>query len=152
MRITLSRRLFFVILFLFLVAPFSIYKLYWILESEIALGKVQFTGHGNLGSVLGMSTYPVILFQAGKDSVYFNGNIDAGLKENTLIEVRYHRGDPSDAKMNTFMALWGDTLAYTIGPALVFLAVFFMNDIVPKDSRIMIGATPFIKIVSKDHQ
>jgi hypothetical protein len=46
------------------------------------MGIVQFTGHGNLGSVLGLSTYQVILFKAGKDSVWFNGKIDEGLKNN----------------------------------------------------------------------
>jgi len=150
MSVTFKRPQFFIVLFIVLVAPLSLYKLNWILHSEASIGIVQFTGHGNLGSVLGISTYQVILFKAGRDSILFNGNVDAGLKNNEPIEIRYQPGDPTDARMNTFMSLWGDTMAYSLGPILVFLAVFFSNEIIPRRSQVQVGANPFIKLILKD--
>jgi hypothetical protein len=52
----------------------------WLLRSDKAIGEMEFTGHGNLGSVLGMSTYHVIMFTVGSDTFHFNGNINIPLR------------------------------------------------------------------------
>ncbi len=70
---------------------------------------MYFTGHGNLGSVLGISTYPVIWFKSGKDTIFFNGNVNIPLKPDEKVSVRYKTDNPSDAKVNSFTCIWGDT-------------------------------------------
>lgn len=145
----LSRNLFFLFLFVLIVLPLPLYKLIWIMRSGEAEGTKFFTGHGNFGSVLGISTYPVIWFKTGKDTVYFNGNMDIPLKDGEKIPVLYQHSDPSDAKINVFSCVWGDTLAYSLGPLLVFLIVFFHPDLVPKKSAFILSKKrPWLKRVA----
>lgn len=108
---------------------------------------MYFIGHGNLGSVLGISTYPVIRFQAEKDTFFFNGNVNIPLKPEEKVSVRYQKSDPSDAKINLFSSVWGDTLAYETGPLLILLVIFFHPDLVPGKSKILLGRKPFLRIL-----
>jgi hypothetical protein len=106
-----------------------------------------FTGHDNLGSALGISTYPVIRFKAGRDSLYFKGNIEMPLHKGETVSVRYQEKNPSDAKINQAICIWGDTLAYSLLPLLLVLTLFFQRDIIPKKSMIVLGRRYLIKIV-----
>jgi hypothetical protein len=143
----ISRHTFFLMLFAIISLPIPVYKLFWLAGSRETTGTMYFTGHGNLGSVLGISTYPVIWFKAGKDTLYFNGNVNIPLKEGERVSVRYQKNDPNDAKINTFSCIWGDSLAYELGPLLIFIIVFFHPDLVPKKSRILLGRKPLVKFV-----
>ena len=143
----ISRNSFFIILFALINLPIPLYKLLWLASSRKTVGTMYFTGHGNLGSVLGISTYPVIWFKAGKDTIYFNGNVNIPLKEGEQVPVRYQGNNPSDAKMNTFSCIWGDSLAYGLGPFLIFWVIFFHPDLVPKKSKVMLGKKPLVKFV-----
>jgi hypothetical protein len=145
-----NRNRFFLSLFTILILPLPLYKLIWLATSIETTGTFYFTGHGNLGSVLGISTYPVIRFKAGADTIYFNGNVNIPLKENEKISVRYQRNDPGDAKINEFSSIWGDTIAYSLGPVLIFLIVYFHPDLVPKKARIVLGRRPFLKFIDND--
>jgi len=107
---------------------------------------MYFTGHGNLGSVLGITTYPVIWFKSGKDTIYFNGNLNIPLREGEKVSVLYQRNDPGDAKIRLFSCLWGDTMAYDLAPFIILLIVFFHPDLIPKKSTILIGRGGKIKI------
>src|SRR5450432_1560383 len=91
---TLSRNSFFLLLFGLMISPLLLYKLIWLAGTRETTGTMYFTGHGNLGSVLGISTYPVIRFTSGKDTVYFNGNVNIPLKPDEKVSVRYQRNDP----------------------------------------------------------
>ena len=144
---TLNRNQFFIILFLLIVLAFCLHKLVWLASANSAKGIVSFTGHGNLGAALGITTYPVIKFFTNTDSIYFNGNADLALKEGEIVNVLYQEEDPSDAKINSFMTLWGDTLAYSLGPLLVFVALFLMPDVFPKNSLIRFSRKHIISIV-----
>ena len=109
---------------------------------------MYFTGHGNLGSVLGISTYPIIWFKAGKDTIYFNGNVNIPMKEGEKISVRYQKSNPQNARMNVFSSIWGDTMAYMLGPMLIFLVIYFHPDLVPKKAKVMIDRKkPWIKFI-----
>jgi hypothetical protein len=108
---------------------------------------MYFTGHGNLGSVLGVSTYPVIWFKHGTDTIYFNGNVNIPLKQDERISIRYQTKNPTDAKVNTFTCIWGDTLAYELGPLLIFLIVFFHPDLVPRKGKISLSWKSGIKFI-----
>jgi len=142
----LSRNRFFLYLFILLVLPLPLYKLIWILSSRKTEGTMYFTGHGNLGSVLGITTYPVIWFKSGKDTIYFNGNLNIPLREGEKVSVLYQRNDPGDAKIRLFSCLWGDTMAYDLAPFIILLIVFFHPDLIPKKSTILIGRGGKIKI------
>ena len=144
-----SRNTFFLILFILINLPIPLYKLVWLATSKETTGTMYFLGHGNLGSVLGISTYPVIWFKTGHDTIYFNGNVNIPLKEGEQVSVRYQKNNPADAKINTFSCIWGDSLAYELGPLLIFIIVFFHPDLVPRKSRILLGTKPIIKFVEQ---
>ncbi len=145
----ISRHTFFLLLFVIINLPIPVYKLLWLATSTETTGTMYFTGHGNLGSVLGISTYPVIWFKAGHDTIYFNGNVNIPLKEGERVSVRYQKNNPADAKINTFSCIWGDSLAYELGPLLIFIIVFFHPDLVPRKSRILLGTKPIIKFIEQ---
>jgi hypothetical protein len=144
---TLSRHTFFLLLALLLLMPLVLYKVFWLTGTRETTGTMYFTGHGNLGSVLGISTYPVIWFKSGKDTIFFNGNVNVSLKQNEKVSVRYKTGNPPDAKINSFICIWGDTLAYELGPFLIILIVFFHPDLIPKNAKLILGKKPFLRIV-----
>jgi hypothetical protein len=143
----LSRNSFFLLLFVIFLLPLPLYKLFWLARSKEAIGTLYFIGHGNLGSVLGISTYPVIWFRSGRDTIYFNGNVNIPLRPEEKVSIRYQRNDPSDAKVNTFSCIWGDSLAYELGPFLILLVIYFHPDLVPKKSKILLGKKPFVKFL-----
>jgi hypothetical protein len=145
--VVLNRNQFFLLLLILLLGPFVGYKLIWIAKSRKTLGIMEFTGHDNLGSALGISTYPVIRFRAGRDSVEFRGNIDLPLKRGESIFVRYQKNDPPDAKINMPICLWGDTLAYILLPSLFLLVLYLKPDIIPKKSKVKFGRYPFIRVL-----
>ena len=145
----LSRNSFFLLLTFLFLLPLVLYKLLWLSGTKETTGTMYFTGHGNLGSVLGISTYPVIWFKSGKDTVFFNGNVNIPLKSDEKVSVRYKVNNPSDAKVNSFVCIWGDTLAYEMGPFLILLIVYFHPDLVPKKARIRLGKKPFLQFVER---
>ena len=71
----LTRNQFFLFLFAVIVVPFLAHKIIWLANSKQTTGRMWYTGHGNLGSALGISTYAVIRYKAGSDSLYFNSNV-----------------------------------------------------------------------------
>src|SRR5687768_5035678 len=97
-----TRSQLFATLFAILVLPFTAHKIIWLVQSDKTVGQMEFTGHGNFGSVLGVSTYPVIMFTVGADTFHFNGNLNIPLSKGENVEVRYSRRNPSNAKINTF--------------------------------------------------
>jgi hypothetical protein len=117
------------------------------MNSRSTVGTLEFIGHGNLGSALGMSTYPVIMFVVGSDTFHFNGAVNPELRRGQQISVRYLKQDPDDAKINSLLSLWGDTLAYSLGPLLVFLGLFLTPDIVPLKSKVKIGRWPLVQVL-----
>jgi hypothetical protein len=143
----LSRHSFFLLLLIVILLPLPLYKLFWLAGSSEATGTMYFTGHGNLGSVLGISTYPVIWFRQGKDTIFFNGNVNIPLKQDEKVSIRYQVNNPSDARVNSFTCIWGDTVAYESGPFLVFLIIFLHPDLVPKKAKISLRWKTGIKFV-----
>lgn len=143
----LSRHSFFLLLMIIMLVPLPMYKLFWLAGSRETTGTMYFTGHGNLGSVLGISTYPVIWFKHGSDTIFFNGNVNIPLKPDEKVSVRYQKKNPSDAKVNSFTCIWGDTLAYEFGPFLIFLIVFLHPDLVPKKAKISLQWKNGIKYI-----
>ena len=145
---TVTRNQFFLLLFLSLIGISVVPKLIWLARSKRAMGTVEFIGHGNLGSVLGLTTYPVVSFLAGSDTIHFNGNYNRDVKPREVIGVRYQGLDPADARMNNFVSIWGDDLPFVILSLLICSALFFTPDIIPKKSTLRFGWWPLIRIQS----
>ena len=146
----LSRSSFFIILFVVVVVPWFIPKAIWFANSAKTTGSTEFVGHGNLGSALGMTTYPVVKFKVDSLTFHFNGNMNIPLKKGESVEVRFQKKNPSDATINSFGSIWGQTIAYGVGPFLFYLVLLLSPSIVPWRSRISIGWPPQIQIIGKD--
>jgi len=145
----LSRTTFFVILFFIIVFPFIAIRLLWLATAEKAIGEIEFIGHGNLGSSLGISTYPVIMFVAGMDTAHVHGRMKNEMVPGQEIRVRYQPDDLSDARIDNFENLWGDMIAYALAPFFVFVGLLVHREVFPYRSRIRIGrGRPFIAFVS----
>lgn len=84
----LSRNQFFLLLFAVIACPLFLHKLFWLANSAKTNAVMEFTGHGNLGSVLGISSYPVMMFVAKADTFHFNGNLNIPLEKIILSEQK----------------------------------------------------------------
>lgn len=125
-------------LLILLVGFFFMPRVVWLLKADRARGTVIMTGHGNLGSAVGLSTYQVVQFVAGTDTIVFNGDTDLGLKGGSTVPVLYHAGEPHLAKIDLFDAIWMQTIIYFAGPFLVLVIIFFTPEIVPRRSSVVI--------------
>jgi len=146
------RNIFFLLLLGIFVLPFTGCKLYWLACSKQTTGIMCFTGHTL--TTLGISSHPVILFNVGKDSIFFNGNSNLDLAPGSPVSVRYQKDNPSDARVNNAISIWGDTLAWSLFPFLVLVVLYLtpsrLDPLIPRDSDIRLdGRAPFIHILSK---
>jgi len=151
---TLTKNQFFLLLTAVFICPFFLQKMIWLLGSEGAVAEMRFVGHGNLGSTLGISTYPVLRFVVNGDTVYFNGNVDTDLKQGDDVPVRYQRNNPGDAVIDSCISIWMPTVAYALLPILVLTVLYILPDsldpIVPRRAKMIIGKNPFLRIVKNE--
>ncbi len=147
---TFSRNAFFFLLFIICISPVVIWKLVWLSNTATTNGKVFFVGHSlNLdGSI---SSHLVILFLLGKDSISFQAPASIPFKEGDAVPVRYTRDNPSKARVNSPMRIWGDAIVYGIWPILVLLVIYLipnsMDPLVPRKTKVRLDRKNFIKIV-----
>jgi len=147
----LRRNQFFLLLLLIFVVPIVAYKICWLARSEKSWGIVCFTGHTL--ETTGVSQHPVIWFKAGKDSIFFNGNSNVSFRKGELVPVRYHKDAPRDARIDSPLSIWGDTLAWALLPFLVILVLYLtpqrLQPLIPAKTNIRLTIKrPFIKIES----
>lgn len=146
----LSRNQFFLVLAVLAHVALYMPRILWINHSERTFGLVWFMGH-TLELNGSISGHLVILFQAGKDSVTFNTADNWNLKVGDTIPVRYQKTDPSDAKVDIRIAMWGDIWVNSLVPELVLLILFVtpnrFDPLIPWKSKIRIGIRPFLKII-----
>ena len=142
----LNKSTFFLILFVIFVLPFLIYNSAWILRSDKANGIARFIGKSYTGQF--SKQYTKISFSTGKDTVWFNGMANYIFKRHEAVPIRYQRSDPSDARIDSFIGLWGDTLICMSPIFLIIVICFFHPDLVPVRSKIwLFSKKPFIQIV-----
>ena len=141
----IRRNIFFTIIFLLVIAPFLGYKLWWLIESTIVNGEMGFVGKTYAGQIV--HVYSVIKYPAGKDTLWFNGNDNILYKRGEIVPVRYLVDNPSDARINIFTSIWGDTIVYGGIPLLIALISFLHPEIVPYRSKIVIRRRkPFLSL------
>ncbi len=146
----LCRNQFFLFLLLIFVMPIIAWKLVWLARSERSWGIMCFTG-GTL-TALGTSQHPVILFKAGNDSVFFNANSNFSFKPGEKVAVRYHKEAPREARVDTPISIWGDSLAWAMFPVLVILVLYLTPErwqpLIPRHTNIKLAARPpFIQLI-----
>ena len=145
----MHRTKFFLALFIILMAPLLAYKAIWLIHSQKTIGLMAFAGQGNAGDQI-TRPYSVIYFKHGKDTIWFNGLGNLHIHPGTPIPVRYQVGDPSDAKVDIFVGIWGDTLVYGGTPLAILLVMFLHPDVVPRRSKVRLTLQkPFVKLIQK---
>lgn len=139
-----SKTSFFAILFLAVAIPFSGRRLLWLLHSSRAPGVVGFEGRGTAGEQL-QTTYTYCYYWHGQDTVWFNAPGGMSLREGEAIPVRYDPAELRNARINSFIGIWGDLLVYNGIPELIILICFFHPAVVPWHSKLRVTwRKPFI--------
>jgi len=141
----LSKNQFFFSLLLLILLPFVGTNIMWLLRSEKTTGNVQGIGH-HTGMNFGASSYALVSFQAAKDTFWFQG-VDQEYKLADRVPVRYQSSNPSDARIATFLSLWGDAFAYGSVGFIFWVVCFLSKDLVPKTAKVRIGKKPFIQVI-----
>jgi len=119
----LTRRRFFLLLFLVLVGPFFGPKVFWFACSRTVVGWVYFTS-GELDGLTGTKKRLIIRFPIDKDTIEFQSNMYFRLADDAPIRVRYARFDPFDARIDLPVCIWGDTLVNALLPLGIWLVLF----------------------------
>jgi hypothetical protein len=144
----LTRNQFFMVLLPLLLGPFYVPRLLWVIHSEKATGRGWFVGH-TLELQGNITEHLVVIFQAGDDSVFFNGG--GKFHVGDVVPVRYQKENPSDARINTFFGVWADTLINSLLPLLTLLILYItparFDPLIPWKARVRLGTKPFIKII-----
>ena len=146
---TLSKPLFFLLLHCIISAPFLIYKITWLAQSVKVNGEMGFIGKSYTGTYV--HNYSNIRFKAGKDTIWFNGIDNIFFKEGETVPVRYQRSNPYEARIDTFAAIWGDTVVYGGIPVIILIALFLHPAVIPRRSRIRLSIKkPFVEIKNEE--
>lgn len=142
---TLTKNRFFGLLLLLLL-PFFVPRMIWVLKSQLITGEASFTGKEQTGQY--MHTYAVVTFTVNDSAYWFNGPDNLLYQEGEKIAVRYQPHHPQDARINTFISLWGDLLVYTGIPFFLFLLLYIHPEVFPRRKKIRIsGSAPFLALV-----
>ncbi|ULQ54636.1 hypothetical protein [Flavihumibacter fluvii] len=96
------------------------------------------------------SIYPVISFNAGADTVWFNGEGDNEMMPGDTVPVRFQKNDIHDARINTFTGIWMDVIIIAGVPSLMLLLIYLHNGIFPKGTKFILGKKPFIQILADE--
>lgn len=147
---TLSRNAFFLLLLLLCVSPFIIWKLHWLSKTTTTTGKMWYTGH-TIELDGKISSHLIILFLAGKDSISFQAPANLPFKEGDPVPVRYVPGEPSQARVNTPLRIWGDAIVYGLWPLLFVLVIYLIPErfdpLVPRKSKVKLGSKKIIEVI-----
>lgn len=147
----LNKNKFFLLLFVMAFGPFLAYKLVWIARSEKVNGVMGFVGKSYTGQLI--HYYSVISFQAGKDTIWMNGNDNIFFKKGEAVPIRYQKNDPQDARLDIFPSMWGDTIVYGGIPVAILLLLYLHPHIFPRRTKFRLsGKRPFLQVIPPPDQ
>lgn len=142
---------FFLVLVVLVIVPLFLYKAFWLLSSEKAIGKMRFRGKSYDGQIV--RNYSVISFNTDHETIWFNSSDNIFFAKGVAVPVRYHPSQPADARIDMFVEIWGDVL---IVGGILFLIIgmaFFHPDVVPWGSSIRLSRSmPFISLIPKQEK
>jgi hypothetical protein len=149
----LTRTRFFLLLFLVLVGPFFLPKLFWFASSRTVAGWVYFTS-GEMDDLVGTKKSSIIRFSLGKDTIEFKSNVYFRLPDDAPVRVRYSRFDPVDARIDLPVCIWMDTLVNILLPLGIWLVLFLtpnrFDPLIPWGCRVFLRwGWPPVKIFAK---
>jgi hypothetical protein len=143
----LHRTTFFLALSLLLLVPLLAPRTIWLIRSQKSEGIVAYKTMGDIGDQIRLSSN-VIYFRHEKDTVWFNDMANLPLTPGERIPIRYRADHPSDARVDRFLALWGDLLVYGGLPLLLLIVIFLHPDLIPRRSMVRVGwKKPIIELV-----
>ena len=135
---TIGKIPFFLTLFLVIAIPFVLPRLAWIARSRTMMGVMGFQGRGTAGEQIPL-TYSYVYYQPDTALIYFAGPPGLRYQHGDPVPVRYLPDKVTDARVNTFLGLWGDVLVYAGIPEFILLICFLHGQLVPWGSRIKLG-------------
>jgi hypothetical protein len=139
---------FFLILFLILLIPTLAPRVIWLARSRATMGTMGFEGHGTAGEQIQL-TNTYIYYHLRNERICFKSIPGLGYREGDPVPVRYLPADLNDARVNTFLGVWGDLLVFAGIPALILLISFLHPDVVPWGSRLRLTLKrPYIRLWS----
>jgi hypothetical protein len=139
---------FFLVVFFLIAIPLLAPRLIWLARSRATVGVMGFEGRGTAGEQIQL-TYSYIYFQPGKERIWFTALPGMGYKEGDSVPVRYLPAELTNARVNSFIGLWGDILAYGGILELIVLISFFHPEVVPRGSKLRLSwRLPFVYICS----
>ena len=143
----IPRTKFFLALILIFITPLVLSKAIWLLRSKKTTGVFAFESHGPALDQIRFA-YSVFYFIHGKDTIWFKGPGDLKLAENVVVPVRYLAGNPANAKLDSFTAMWGGTFVYGGIILLVLLVISLHPEIVPYRAKVSVTLSkPFLRVV-----
>ncbi len=134
--VSLSKSALFGCILFLVLAPFLLCKLVWLADSEKATGTMGFKGKTQTGQYV--HNYSVIFFKIDTVEYWFNGLDNVFFKNGEKVAIRYKKKDPYDAKIDSFVSIWGDTLVYGGIPLAILVVVFLHPHIIRRGSRFVI--------------
>ena len=145
--LVLGKIKFFGLVAFLVAAPFWIVKLVWLARSVRVMGVYSFAGMGEAGEQVRLD-YSICWFPVGKDTVWFNGVGNLPFQPGDAIPVRDLAGDPGDARVDIFAAIWGDTVVDTGVPLFMLLAIFLHPKVVPRGRKVaVVLRRPYLLLV-----
>lgn len=143
----MHRTKFFLALIAIWVIPLVTYRCIWLMQSRQVNGVYAFEGQGN---VLEQIRFPhsEVWFKEGNDTIWIKGPGGLHLKKGDIISVRYLPGSLENARLDTFIGIWGGTVIYGGIVLLLLIAIAFHPEIIPYRSKIVLmGKRPFLRVV-----
>ncbi len=139
---------FFLILFFLIAIPLLTLRLIWLARSRTAVGVMGFEGRGTAGEQIPL-TYSNLHYQPGKERIWFTAPPGLGYREGDPVPVRYLPASETDARVDSFIGLWGDILVYGGIPEFILLICFLHPELVPWGSRLRLTLKrPYIRLWS----
>jgi hypothetical protein len=144
----LSRQVFFLLLAILIAGPFLVSRWIWLAGTATTTGSYVLKGMGEAGDPMPLD-YSIVSFQLGKKTIWFHGLGNLELPAGTPVPVRYRIDDPYDARIDIFIARWGDILVYIGIPLLMLTCIYLHPKILPHKCRLCFSFTrkPFVKII-----
>lgn len=134
---TLPRTRFFLAIVLILLITLFTGKIVWLWDTEETTGVFYYQTKGNALEQFRLIN-SICYFKKGNDTIWFESPGRLSEKEGSSIVVRYHRNQPTDARVFSFRGFWGGPIVYGSILLSVILVAYLNKGVFPKGTTIKI--------------